>query len=220
MKMENNKEEIYRKEGLVIKQGSKKEIKEMLRVESESWPEEIQFKEEHFKSHLKIFPKGFFCAYVNGTMAGTCISSILNYDLNNPIPSWEEASADGFITNHNPNGNALYVVSLGVSKDFRGLKIGSRLIEKQKELTKELGLDFLVLGARIPFYHKYTSIDVEEYIEKRNENGERFEPELRFYERAGLKLLKIMPNYMTSWDDRESRNYGVILVWENPKARF
>lgn len=205
---------------VIIRQGSEKEIEDILRVEKESWPEEISFEKKHFKSHLKIFPRGFFCAYVDGVMAGTCISSILDYNLNNPIPSWEEAAADGFITNHNPGGNALYVVSLGVSKKFRGMKIGSKLIERQKQLTKEFNLEFLVLGARIPFFHKYPDLSVEEYVEKRNENGERLEPELRFYERAGLKFIKTMPNYMTTWNDKESRNYGAIMVWENDKSNL
>ena len=42
-------------------------------------------------------------------------------------------------------------------------------------------------------------------------NGELFDPELRFYSRNGLVIKEIKPNYME--DDKESRNYGAIMIW-------
>ena len=53
---------------------------------------------------------------------------------------------------------------------------------------------------------------VGEYVRMR-ENGELVDPELRFYQRSGLTIERIIPNSMD--DDSESRNYGVLMVWNN-----
>ena len=60
-------------------------------------------------------------------------------------------------------------------------------------------------------------MDVREYVGKRNENGERFDPELRFYERCGVKIDKVLPESMTGfYADPESLNYCVPFTGETP----
>lgn len=59
---------------------------------------------------------------------------ILNFDLDLTISTWEEVTSGGLITNHNPKGNVLYGVSLGVSYKHRGLNVGSKIIERVKDL--------------------------------------------------------------------------------------
>lgn len=90
-------------------------------------------------------------------------------------------------------------------------------VEPAKEFAVERGLPYLVLGARIPFYHQHADLDVEGYVRKRNENGERFDPELRFYERCELTVEKILRGNMSgTWADPESLEYGVLMVWRIP----
>lgn len=207
----------YKTMNITVQQANEEELDELLRVDRESWSEELAGSDEMIRSTLKIFPEGYICAYVDGVMAGTMTTMILNFDLDHTISTWEEVTSGGLITNHNPKGNVLYGVSLGVSYKHRGLNVGSKIIERVKQLAMDLDLEFLALGARIPFYHKHPDLDVQDYVNKRAENGERFDPELRFYERCGLKVHRILPDYMSGdWADPESKNYGVLMYWLNP----
>jgi GNAT superfamily N-acetyltransferase len=221
---------------LNVQQAREEDFEELVRVDSETWssfpPEVIKKKvssevtavkarsevsAKKIRSQLKIFPEGYFCAFINGEMAGSFATMKKNYDINYPVTTWVEATAEGLITNHEPNGNALYGVSLGVPPQYRGLGVGKKLVERAKQLVVESNLELLVLGARIPFYYKYEDMIVTEYVNKRKENGDRFEPELRFYERCGLSVGKILPEHMTGkWADHESKNYGVQMYWMNP----
>jgi len=190
------------------------EIDKVAELEKEIWPEGTRASKEKFQSRFEVFPQGFFVAYKDGKLIGASTSEIINYDSENPPTSWEEITDNGWIKRtHDENGNALYVVSVGAVSRSGG---GSALISAQKDLVKKLGLDFLVLGARIPGYDKYCrekgEINIKEYVKLKRSDGELLDPELRFYTRNGLKLNKIMPNYME--DDKESRNYGAIMVWK------
>ena len=201
-----------------IRNAEKQDLNDVVRLENEIWPEGTRATKDKFESRLKIFPQGFFLALADKDIIGVSTSEIINYDLKNPPKSWEEVTDNGYIRNHNPYGNAIYVVSIGAISRRGG---GSALVQAQKDLAQRLNLEFLVLGARIPGYDAYCKehgdINIKDYIKLKREDGELIDPELRFYTRNGLKIFKIVPSYME--DDKESRNYGAIMVWKNPRLR-
>ncbi len=198
-------------------------LEEVMRVETEAWPEEVRATIDKFESRLAVFPQGFFLGKVApyGLM-GVSTSEIIDFDYHLPPTSWEEITDNGYIrATHKPTGNALYVVSVGVSRKVEklGIKgVGTALISAQKELATRLGLNFVVLGARISglgsFASSHPQVLVEDYLRLKRGNGETLDPEIRFYERNGFKVLKVVPNYMEN--DPESLNYGAVMVWERP----
>ena len=207
-------------DSIVIKNIIGKDLNDVVRLENAIWPEGTRATKDKFESRLRIFPQGFFLAYINGELIGVSTSEIIKYDPLNPPKSWESITDNGYIKQtHNTNGNALYVVSIGAKSRSGG---GSALLQAQKQLAEKLNLMFLVLGARIPGYDEYCKnnreIYIEEYTKLKRDDGYHLDPELRFYMRNGLELKKIMPNYMG--DDAESRNYGAIMMWENPKSKL
>lgn len=159
----------------------------------------------------------FLTAFADGQGAGTIICTRLNYDVKKPVRTWLEVSDEGRGGNHIPDGETLYVLSLGVSPKYRGSGIGAQLVYKAQELTVKLNCKQLVLGCRIPDYHKYGEIPIEQYIHLKRADGEFLDKEMRFYARAGMRFLKPMPEYMSgSRADPDSLNYGVMTIWSNP----
>ncbi|OGH21646.1 MAG: hypothetical protein A2629_01940 [Candidatus Levybacteria bacterium RIFCSPHIGHO2_01_FULL_41_15] len=191
-------------------------LDQILNVEKNSWPPELQASREKFKSRLRIFPQGFLTVKINEKIKGVSTSQITTYDPSSQ-KTWDEITGNGMIKKtHNPSGNALYVVSVGVSADSQGKGIGGMLIQSQIELAEKLGLKYLFLGARIPGYDAYCKhngdITVEDYLKKKNEKGDIYDPEIRFYDRQGLHVVKIIPDFEP---DEQSRNYGIVMLWEN-----
>jgi len=191
------------------------DLDKVVELENKIWPEGTRATKEKFEKRFTIFPQGFFLAFKGNEIIGASTSEIINYSPLNPPNSWEAITDNGYIEKtHSVNGNALYVVSIGAVSRSGG---GSSLLSAQKELTKKLSLRFLLLGARIPGYDSYCrnngEINIEDYVQLKREDNQLLDPELRFYTRNGLTLHKIIPNYME--DDKESRNYGAIMVWEN-----
>lgn len=191
----------------------------VMRVEESAWTLELQAPKGKFASRLNIFPEGFFVACVNGKIEGVTTSQITTYDPN-ASKTWDEITDKGMIAEtHIREGNALYVVSVGVAEEAQGNHIGSRMVKAQKELASNLGLKYLYLGARIPGYDNYCKehgeTSVGDYLELKDNNGESVDPEIRFYNRCGLEVKKIIPEFEP---DIDSRNYGVVMVWENPRS--
>lgn len=189
----------------------------ILHVENTVWPVGFQSDADVFKSRMKVFPQGFMLAENEEKIKGFTTSQIMNYD-SGIKKSWYEITDYGnLVKSHDPSEDSLYVVSVAVAPEFQGQGVGTQLIEAQKDLTKRLGLKRLFLGARIPGYDEYCKkngdISAEEYVVLKDEKGLFIDPEIRFYNRYGLEPGKIIPEYEP---DVPSRNYGIVMVWENP----
>jgi len=197
-----------------IRNATVEDLDEIIRLENQIWPESSRAPREKFETRLKMFSQGFFIAYDEKRgLLGVSTSEIVNYNPKNPPTSWEDITDNGWIVRtYIPNGNALYVVSVGSISRSGG---GSALVQAQKKLAKKLALNYLVLGSRIPGYNKYCEqngeIAIEDYVKLVREDGEMFDPELRFYIRNGLGLRKVVQRYML--DDEESREFGAIMDW-------
>jgi len=202
-------------EGIETRNATFSDLDKVVELENKIWPEGTRAPREKFESRLKIFSVGFFIAIKEGDVVGVSTSEIINYDSRNPPTSWEAITDNGWIKKtHKPSGNALYVVSIGAISRSGG---GSALLEAQKNLCRKLSLDCMILGSRIPGYddccRKNGEMGINDYVKLTRENGDSFDPELRFYFRNGLRTIKIVANYME--DDSESRNYGALMVWLN-----
>ncbi|XOB42334.1 MAG: GNAT family N-acetyltransferase [Candidatus Nealsonbacteria bacterium] len=205
---------------ILVRKARIEDIPQILEVEKAAWGKERAATFEMFRSRIKTFPEGILLALINKKMAGVIVTQIVNYNFKKNIPSWYEATDNGFITKtHNPNGDTLYGVDLSVNPKYQDMGVGKKLMESVGKLAIRYNLKQGVLGGRIPNYYKFADkISVEDYInidEQKGKNNIPPDPELIFYRKEyfGIKIVKIMPNY---FKDPESLNYGVLLVWKNP----
>jgi len=200
---------------IVIRKATTEDIPNIVKMEKQAWPEGLHGTEEMFRSRIETFHEGVLVAEIQNTIVGDVVAEIIYYDLENPPKTWYEATDNGFIKKtHQLNGNVLFGVDLTVSPNRRESGIGSKLLMEVAKLTIRKNLKFGVLGGRLPSYYKYyKDMNVDEYVNKRTETGEYLDPELRFYHNANLKIGKPLPNY---FNDPQSMNYGIQLIWENP----
>lgn len=199
-----------------LRQAHHSDLEQIMYVENRAWPKGSGATEEMFRARISTFPKGCVVAEVAGKIRGVVVGQILkDYDLNNPTPTWEQATDSGYLANtHDPHGNILYGVNLSVDPDFENKGIGSRLLASMGMLAVRHNLKGALLGGRLPEYRKYAhKVSVEQYLRLTTTDGEPLDAEVRFYQRAGLKIIKILPNY---FKDPQSLNYAVLLYWQNP----
>lgn len=223
--MPNSRERIVTT--ATVKQLTPNDLDEIVRVEKATWPKDWQAPAEKFAARIKKFHQGVFGIFENSDLVGVTTSMRINFESNeiyNYHKTWDEITGNGYITSHEPDGNTLYVVSVGVQTQSQGKGYGQTLVAKQFELAKSLGCKYLMLGARLPKFREYLedknikpetlpqaeSIkQAQIYLDLRRDDNQRQEPEIRFYERCGLNVLKLTdPNF---GPDPESCNFGVIM---------
>jgi radical SAM enzyme (TIGR01210 family) len=195
-----------------VRQARKEDIDAILLVEQEAWPMYAQASRAHFLSRIETFPEGTLVSVVGDTVVGVLSTQLVNYDINNPVATWNQVTDDGFIKrSHTPHGDTLYGVSLSVSR--RGIGSVKLLFEAACALILQRGLRRCILGARIPRYHKFAhAMTIEEYIHTRKKSR-LLDPELDLYTRVGFRIVVPLANYFR---DPQSLDYGVLLTWDNP----
>lgn len=194
------------------------DIPNIVELQKKSFPvmaaEGVVWKPEHLESHLKVFPKGQFCAEYKDNIVGSCSSLIINLEPEYQEHTWLEACGDSFYKNHDPKGDTLYGSDVSTHPDYRRLGIATKLYNARRELAIKLNLRRIIAGGRILNYCEYAKkMSPLEYVQmvKRKEIKE---PVLSFQLRNGFKFIKILPNYLK---DPRSLNYATFIEWKNPQ---
>jgi ribosomal protein S18 acetylase RimI-like enzyme len=202
---------------IVIRNYQEEDFEQLLNIQAESFPppfpQELLWNEAQLKNHIEIFPEGAICVEVDGKLASSLTSLCVQFDPAHPYHTWAEITDNGYITNHNANGNTLYIVDICVRPRYRSLGLGKLMMQTMYHIVIEKELDRLLGGGRIPGYSKYSGkMKVDDYVEAVMD-GTLHDPVISFLLSCGRVPLAIVENYL---EDEESYNYGVLMEWKNP----
>ena len=171
------------------------------------------WKPKEYQAQLNMFPEGQICIEDKGKVVAAAFSVIVDYDKFGDKHTYDQIIGDAYLTTHDPKGDVLYGVDVFVSVDYRGLRLGRRLYGARKELCRNLNLQSIMAGGRIPNYSKYANkLTPYEYIEQ-VKSKDIFDPTLTFQISNGFEVKQIMKAYLP--EDKASRGYATLLQWHN-----
>lgn len=177
------------------------------------FPEHLWWSKEQLQSHIERFPDGALCAEVNGEIVGSITGLRIQSEQYEAEHKWAIVTDEGYIRNHDPQGETLYIVDICVVPKFRKSGIGKWLMQSMYETVVYLGLDRLVGGGRMPGYHKVShEMSAEQYLEEVIK-GQLFDPVITFLLRCGRVPVKVVEHYL---DDEESNHNATLMEWRNP----
>ncbi|MEO1232105.1 MAG: GNAT family N-acetyltransferase [Myxococcota bacterium] len=168
----------------------------------------------HIESQTRRFPEGQLCIEVEGALVASCATLVVSsLDYGEEWHDWARVSDDGYIRNHDPEGDVLYGIEIQVDPEFRGMRLARRLYNARKDLARRLNLRSIIVGGRIPGYGAHADAlsaraYVEEVIAKR-----LYDPVLTTQLANGFVLKRLIPDYLP--DDEASRGYATFLEWGN-----
>jgi ribosomal protein S18 acetylase RimI-like enzyme len=200
-----------------IRNYDERDFDELIKIQAECFPPpfptELWWNKDQLHNHVRLFPEGALCIEVNGKLAGSLTALCVDFDPNRPTHTWEEITDGGYIRNHNPKGNSLYVVDISVRPAYRSLGLGKIMMQSMYHVVIQKGLDRLLGGGRMPGYHKHSqTLSPQEYI-RAVAAGHLKDPVISFLLRCGRKPIAVVKNYL---EDHESHHYGVLMEWKNP----
>ncbi|NHM33320.1 GNAT family N-acetyltransferase [Neobacillus terrae] len=202
---------------ICIRNYNEKDFDELINIQAECFPppfpSELLWNKEQLINHVSLFSEGALCVVVNEELAGSLTGMCIDFQPESPEHTWEEITDRGYIRNHNPDGNTLYIVDISVRPKFRKLGLGKLMMQAMYHVVIQKGLVRLLGGARMPSYHKHADkMTPERYLEAVM-NGDLKDPVVTFLLRCGRVPLTIIKNYL---DDEESLNNAVLMEWKNP----
>lgn len=180
-------------------------------LEKRTWPEGTQASRAALEARLEVFPSGFiYCVDSQSRqVVGLTTSMLLKVSDLAAAGTWEEITSGGTISAHTPGGNVLYIVSVGVDPNLRGMGLGTRLVNAQVALGRAWSVEAVVLCSRLPGLCEYRGTANEYLEERRKTDGLSIDVDVRFYQRNRFQSHSLKPNAMK--DDPESRNFGVLM---------
>lgn len=159
------------------------------------------------------FSEGQIVIKADGVVVGCALSIIVDFDRFEEDHTYQEITGNYTFNTHTSKGDVLYGIEVFIHPDYRGLRLGRRLYDARKELCEHLNLRAIVFGGRIPTYHEHSSnLSPKEFIQK-IKNKEVYDPVLSFQLSNDFHVIKILKGYMP--DDTESKEFGVLLEWDN-----
>jgi len=182
------------------------------------YPEDKPWTATQLASHRTVFPEGQFVAVdrQEDRVVGMCASLIVEWNHYDMFDSWEDFTADGMFTNHDPvRGRTLYGAEALVDPSLQGHGVGGTLYGARRELVERLGLLRIRSGARLRSYHRYArEMSASDYVIE-VVHGRIDDQTLSFQLHEGFHVLAVVPHYLG--EDPETLGYAALIEWINPR---
>jgi GNAT superfamily N-acetyltransferase len=206
---------IYKKvlkNGLILMQSQPEHAKGLAILQKKVFPllaaDEL-FQEHHYLDHIRIFPEGQFVILDGEKVIGMTTTARTHYM--EEAHTFIEASGNLSITNHNPKGEWLYGLDLGIDKDYRGQGLGKLLYNTRQMLVRQLGLKGQLTVGMINGYHNFKdTLTPKEYFIKLK-NGEINDPTVSIQQSIGFKIGALIEDYC---NDPTCGNCGILLTMD------
>ena len=163
------------------------------------------------------YPDGQFVVEYQGEIVGFAASFKISEELALGPHTWTEITGGGFAARHDPHGDWLYGMDVGVDPERRRLRIGQRLYDARRQLCESENLKGIVFGGRMPGWarRRRNYPDPLEYIEAVREKT-IVDSVVNFHLRAGFEPIGVLPGYLP--EDKASNACASHMVWRNPYA--
>ncbi len=174
-------------------------------------PDEIM-RAAHYLRHIETFPEGQF-VFLDGEKA-IGMSTTMRYHFSTEDHTFLEISGNLWMTTHEPDGEWLYGLDVGVDPDYRGMGLAREIYRARQETVRKLGLKGQITVGMINGYGKVSGeMTTDEYFEKLRK-GELTDPTVSVQQRMGFEIISLIHGYL---DDPTCGNCGVLMVLDATK---
>ncbi|HUQ03769.1 MAG TPA: carbon-nitrogen hydrolase family protein [Kofleriaceae bacterium] len=202
---------------LVVRTLRKTDLKAVQDIQKKSFPTIDAWTKEQFESQLNIFPEGQLGVELDGALVATSSALIVDEEDFGAYHTFDQVSDNGFIRNHDPEGDTLYGIDIAIEPKHRGAHLTRRLYAARKEVVRQRNLRAILIAGRIPGYGKQADkMTPEEYVQRviRKEFKDK-DPVLTAQLAQGFSVRAVLKDYLPQ--DTESRGYAVYMEWLNPE---
>ncbi len=127
----------------------------------------------------------------DGTLIANASAVLISADVKSdalPAAGWRFAM-EAFGKNEKPN--CLCLLAANIHPAYRRQGLAALLLKKGKEIASSRGLDYMIGPVRPTAKSEFPELSMTEYLIKKNEAGETYDPWLRLHLRLGAELLNI-----------------------------
>jgi GNAT superfamily N-acetyltransferase len=170
-----------------------------------------------YRHHIQVFPEGQLVVVTpDGEVVASSTSCRRRIDFAHYHHTYMEASGQNWLHSHDPSGDWLYGVDIGVHPSYRGRGLSRLLYDARKALVEQLGLRGMLVGGMLKGFASYrATMSAEAYLSE-VKAGRIFDPTVSVQLRQGFQVHGLMPNHI---DDPTIDGAAALLVWRRDSAK-
>ncbi|WP_153801226.1 GNAT family N-acetyltransferase [Foetidibacter luteolus] len=170
--------------------------------------EDELIKAPHYLRHLDVFPEGQFVITDSDKVVGMTTTMRSNFDFTDYYHTFKETIAGGWLTRHEPGGDWLYGLDVGVHPKYRGMGLARELYRARHYVARQLGLKGQVTVGMMNGYGAVSNeMSGEQYYQELLA-GKRKDPTVSAQMKVGFEPIALIPDYL---NDPTCGNYGVLI---------
>lgn len=204
---------MYRKEldnGIILQQTQGQHAKALDTLQRIVFPtlaDEERMSERHYVHHLAVFPAGQLVLLDGDEVIG--MTSSIRYHFSLEDHTFLDVSDNLWFNTHEPEGDWLYGMDMGVRPDYRGCGLAREMYRARQEICRQLGLKGQIIVGMPNGYAQYAAtMDLDEYFQL-VVAGKIYDPTVSTQMRMGAEPQKLIRNYL---DDPQCGNGGVLMI--------
>lgn len=199
---------------VVVRRLRESDFDAIQKIQKEVFPNIPSWTRKQFISQIRTFPAGQIGIEIGGILVGSTASLMISGETAKSAHNYMEVTGRSSISTHDEKGDYLYGIEIGILPEYQGLKFARRLYEARKEIIRRRNLRGMIIGGRIPGYHKYAdTMSAADYV-KAVKTKKIKDPVLYAQLANGFRILRVVADYLPS--DEESAGYAVLMEWSNP----
>lgn len=197
---------------LLLRKATQDDVARLVEMNHAAYPdlveENVVYDASMIRSHLAVFPAGQLVATRDGKVVGSVSTLIVRGKHALARHTWTQITSDGRFTDHDPDGDTLYLADIYVAPEAWGTRVGPFLYDALKALCREQSLARMVAGGRMWGYSQFAGT-AQQYVAA-VQRGEVEDRVLTSQLRAGFEVRGILPGYL---HDARSRSFATLLEW-------
>ncbi len=187
------------------------QLEDLQKVVFPTLAEDELIRAPHYLKHLEIFPEGQLVISHIGRVIGMTTTMRTNFNFQNYSHTFKEIIDGGWLTSHDPSGEWLYGLDMGLLPAYRRKGLARILYRTRHEIARSLGLRGQIAVGMMSGYgavkHEMTG---EEYYHELI-TGKRNDPTLTPQMKIGFEPIALMPDHV---HDAVCGNFGVLIKLE------
>lgn len=204
---------MYRKEiknGLIIENTTPEYAEALQELQDIIFPTlspDERMQARHYLKHLELFPQGQFLIRDGKKVVG--MTTTIRYHLSMEDHSFLDISQGLWMTSHEPEGDWLYGMDVGVHPEYRGLGLAREIYRVRQELCRRLKLKGqITVGMPNGYLQLADKMTLDEYADALIK-GDIFDPTVSVQQRMGFRLIRLIHNYL---EDPQCGNGGILMT--------
>lgn len=168
---------------------------------------------KQLEAQRNAFAEGQLVAVTAGRVVGAASSLVIEWNEQEPGPSWQSMTGDGFFTNHDANGRTLFCADVSVAGG-RGSSASRSLHRALRRLARNMNMARIVCVAPLMRYPEWKDeLSPEQFVE-RVIWGDVSCPPLQHYLGEGFQYCGILRGFLP--EEPNSCGHAALTVWLNP----